>query len=245
MNSFIVAKCKAVGTLWRDTRRKFRDRYSTLYPHGILRRVCKRFPEYSGIEVLIETGTFKGKTTCQESRYFREVHTVELNGELFHSNADTFARYPNIHAYHGDCVVMLPKILAELDEPCVFFLDAHWSGDQSVEWSSSEWKGYDIETSYRGEKWPPGPEQQCPLVDEAGIINAFPYRCVVMIDDWEVAGTQNVKFKGEDWSAITLERILGAFDRGRVISYFIMSYKGKKRMVVLLGQAQASRSADS
>jgi hypothetical protein len=216
----------------------FRDRYSTFYPHGILRKVCRRFPDFDGIEVLIESGTFRGKTTRHESRYFREVHTVELNEELFRSNAASFEPYPNIHAYHGDSAATLPKILSRLAEPCVFFLDAHWSGDHSVDWSASEWKGFDVQTSFRGEKWPPDPDQQCPLIDEAAAINAYPHRSVIIVDDWDVAGTQNLKFTGEDWSSITLDRVLGAFDKDRIHARFFMSYKGKTRMIILLNPSR-------
>ena len=42
-----------------------------------------------------------------------------------------FSGLPNIHLYQGDSGQILPKILRKLNEPCLFWLDAHW-GDESA-----------------------------------------------------------------------------------------------------------------
>ena len=235
MSHTLLSRLENVVRLVRDTHREFRDRYSTLYPHGVVRKVCRRFPDYSHIEVFVETGTFRGKTARQESRYFREVHTIELSEALYNSNLLVFSeKYPNVHSYLGDSVEWLPVVLGQLSEPCVVFLDAHWSGDESVDWKNSKWKGYDVPTAYRGEKWPPDPDQQCPLVEEVKAISDFPYPCMVIIDDWNVAGKKDLQFQGEDWSGITLDRVLSSFDSSRLVSYLFVGYRGKKRLVVLL-----------
>ncbi len=234
MIEWVRKKLVAVRLNYDDLSRRLRDRYSALYPHGVLWRIYLRYPSYRGIKVFIETGTFMGKTAIQESRYFRDVHTIELNEQLFEGNKSTFKSYKNIYAYKGDTVDVLPDILRRIDEPCVFFLDAHWSGDQSVDWGSSEWKGYGVNTSFRGSQWPPVADQQCPLIEEARLIQQYSYPCVIIVDDWEVAGTKNVKFEGEDWSSISLDRLLEIFTVERLLAHRIVSYKGKQRLVILL-----------
>lgn len=218
---------------------KYRQKYSLLYPHGVLRRLTKRYPQFGRIQVFVETGTFRGKTARIESRFFREVHTIELNEDLYIENLPVFQRdFPNISAYLGDSAVVLPRVLERIQEPCLIFLDAHWSGDKRVNWNSSAWKGYDTDTSYRGTTWPPSPEQQCPLVDEVIAIGKyFKFPALLVIDDWAVVGTRDAAFVGEDWSTISLERIMNGLGRDRIVEYFETEYAGKKRMNILIAAA--------
>ena len=231
----MLNKIKAVKTYLNDLCREYRDRYSLLYPHGILRKIIRKYPQYSSVQVFIETGTFKGKTARIESRYFKKVHTIELNKDLYQNNLAVFAEFPNIKSYCGDSAEVLPEILKKLNESCLIFLDAHWSGDSSVDWSDSAWQGYGMDTSFRGEKWPPDPEQQCPLIDEARVIGEFVKNsAVVVIDDWSSVGTKDHAFQGEDWSAISLDKILNALGREKILKYFTTRYKDKVRMIILL-----------
>lgn len=236
VSAYMLKKYRALVTLAKDSRRKYRDRYSLLYPHGIMRKVVKQYPQYTGIRVFVETGTFQGKTAQQESRYFRDVYTIELNEKLYYANLGKFKKEtPNVKPYLGDSAEIMPDVLKDIKEPCVIFLDAHWSGNNKVDWAKSKWEGYGVETSYRGETWPPTAEQQCPLINEAAVIgNQFEYLCVLIIDDWDSVGTQDRGFEGEDWSSITLERILNALGEERIVQYFKSSYKEKVRMVILL-----------
>ena len=231
-----LSKAASLRQYLVEAHRKYRDHYSLLFPHGMLRKAARKHAQYSGIEIFIETGTFKGKTAQIESRYFREVHTIELNEYLYRANLDRFLKEaPNVKAYLGDSVEVLPTILDNVEAPCLLFLDAHWSGDNRVDWDDSAWGGYGIDTSHRGVNWPPAPEDQCPLIDEAKVIGKHLKRKgVVIIDDWNSIGRKDLAFKGQDWSSISLDKIYFAFGDNRVLDHFPLSYKEKTRMIFLL-----------
>jgi hypothetical protein len=59
-----------------------------------------------------------------------------------------------------------------------------------------------------------GASGQVPLIDEvAAIVDLFPHRCVVYIDDMDKfdetgRGLKDKGFKGEDWSALNLNDIM-------------------------------------
>jgi len=171
-----------------------------------------------------------------ESRYFREVHTIELNEKLYQNSLSKFeTKTPNVKAYWGDSAEVLPVILKEINEPCLIFLDAHWSGDSRVNWSESVWEGYGEDTSCRGDTWPPSPEQQCPLIDEIKAIRSyFHHPGVLIIDDWSALGNKNVKFIGEDWSSISFDQVIKALGKERILDCFTTKYKKKVRMIILL-----------
>jgi len=225
---------------WRfafvDLPRKYRQKYTLLYPHGLLPIVAKKYPELGNVKVFVESGTFKGKTAMVESQYFRDVHTIELSPDLYLANLPVFQeRFPNIFAYEGDSARVLQDLVITIKEPCLFFLDAHWSGDHRVDWKKSEWQGYGTDTAFRGDTWPPSAEQQCPLVDEARVIGeSFKFPSIVVIDDWSVVGTRDHAFAGEDWGSISLDRILDALGRQRVLESFETEYAGKRRMNIVL-----------
>lgn len=77
------------------------------------------------LNVFIETGTFKGATSRWAADHFKKVLTIELSKELFDEVADKYRHLQNIHFKYGDSSEELVKIIKQLDEPAVFWLDAH------------------------------------------------------------------------------------------------------------------------
>jgi hypothetical protein len=78
-------------------------------------------------EIFIETGTYKGKMVYAVMPYIREIYSIELDQNHYQKARRRFAGYPNIHIIHGQSGQILPRILGDIDEPCLFWLDAHWS----------------------------------------------------------------------------------------------------------------------
>lgn len=160
---------------------------------------------------VVETGTCLGYSTVNLARAFRLVHTIELNESLYMNACRNFAPYPHVVCHHGDSKEVLKKLIPTLSGQVIFFLDAHWSGDSSVDWKNSLWKGYGVETSYCGSA--PSPENQVPLLEEIKVINAtYLEECIIYIDDADKfdttgEGMVNKGFAGEDWSHLSLERI--------------------------------------
>ncbi len=82
--------------------------------------------------VFVETGTFAGSTALAASRVFREVHTVELDETLFDRACDRLKNISNVKVHRGDSGEVLPGILQNITGPILFWLDGHYSGDETA-----------------------------------------------------------------------------------------------------------------
>ena len=83
-------------------------------------------------EVFIETGTYKGKMVYAVQPHVKEIYSIELGENHYKKAQQKFSGYPNIHILHGQSGQVLPKILKGIDKPCLFWLDAHWSGGSTA-----------------------------------------------------------------------------------------------------------------
>ena len=162
--------------------------------------------------VAIETGTCKGYGTQELAGFFERVYTIELSEQLFAVARDRLKTLGNVQCLQGSSSARLAELLPSLDGPIFFFLDAHWSGDKTVPWNTSKWKGYGHDTAHLGVQGskPTGPEQ-CPLAEELAVIARLcrgPAN--VLIDDVKNIGRQDSGFPGEDWTHISRESLLAA-----------------------------------
>ncbi|HEY8241206.1 MAG TPA: hypothetical protein VIH35_07165 [Kiritimatiellia bacterium] len=97
-------------------------------PHVAKQRAIAAAAKRSGALILIETGTYLGDMVGAMRRRFREIHSIELSDELARKAAGRFEGEPHIHIHQGDSGQVLPSILAGVREPCVLWLDGHFSG---------------------------------------------------------------------------------------------------------------------
>ncbi len=210
--------------------------YRRHYPSDILHRITKEYPEYKGINILVETGTFGGDVPWFECHLFKEVHTIEIDKNLYEKAKMRLKNKSNIFCWYGDSAEILSEVLRRIKKRCVFFLDAHWSGDSSVNWKESSWKGYGIDTGYRGNKTiAPSPESQNPLKDEIeSIAKLHPYPSVIIIDDWLNINTKDRSFKGENWTHINIDTILSIIGRERIRAIFTVDTAPKIRDAKML-----------
>ena len=100
-------------------------------PHIVKQRTLAEFAERFKLPVLVETGTNLGHMVNIQKSRFREIYSIELDEWLAARAKRKFAAYPHIHLYQGDSGVVLPTIVPQLKDRCLFWLDAHW-GDESA-----------------------------------------------------------------------------------------------------------------
>jgi len=161
--------------------------------------------------VAVETGTLFGDSALKLNRHFPEVYTIEINRDLFEKAVTRLKKHPGIKVLLGDSQTVLKDLVQKLQGPCLFYLDAHFSGDRSTDWKASQWKGYKVDTGYAGDR--PTAENQVPLFEEIRLIHGFvKSECVIYIDDIDKfdesgAGLKDKEFKGEDWSHLNLNTI--------------------------------------
>ena len=167
--------------------------------------------------VVFETGTFLGRSARFLAEHFPRVITIELSEALHASAKASLADLPNVECLHGNSSEVLARLLPDFSpQTGFFFLDAHWSGDQTVDWQNSRWKGYRIDTAHLGKGERPSPTEQCPLLEELGVLaKHWRGRAFILIDDLrnvpaEGSGKKDFAFLGEDWSHLTRQKILAA-----------------------------------
>lgn len=169
----------------------------------------------TGCAGFVETGTLFGHTTLAASYWFDRVTTIELSPDLHAQAARHLAHRPNIRCLQGDSVDVLARLIPDLPGPTLFFLDAHWSGDNSVDWqASANWGGYPTNTARRIAPDLGEAETQAPLRHELeAIAGTLAVPAVVVIDDWTSVGQLDRGFKGEDWRNLDRVALLDWFDR--------------------------------
>jgi hypothetical protein len=175
--------------------------------------LCKNYKKK--FNTIIETGTLFGEGTNYLSNFFSNVHTIEIQKELYTNAMNRFSKNPSITCHLGDSPFVIKELSKKLypKDGIVFYLDAHWSGDHSVDWKNSKWKGYDIDTGCRNND-PKDPVNQNPLLEELKIIiDNFPQQLIIYIDDMDKFNYQTGEsivdccFNGENWTHINIQKI--------------------------------------
>ncbi|MBF0502000.1 MAG: hypothetical protein HQM09_17810 [Candidatus Riflebacteria bacterium] len=98
-------------------------------PSQYKQQVIKEYARKFSVHTLVETGTYCGDMVYASKNSFKRIISIELSMNLFEYAKERFSSFPHISILHGDSGEMLPGILAEINEPCLFWLDGHYSGD--------------------------------------------------------------------------------------------------------------------
>ena len=99
--------------------------------YGKQQVVLEYLKEYAP-DVFIETGTYKGRMVYAVMPYIRPIYSIELDRTHFENATRRFGRYPDIQIIHGQSGEILPKLLKNINAPCLFWLDAHYSGGSTA-----------------------------------------------------------------------------------------------------------------
>lgn len=97
-------------------------------PYAVKEMVLKEYADRFSLVRFIETGTFMGDMVCAMRCVMEEIWSIELDHSLCEHAKRKFRRFQNIHILEGDSAKLLGTILASIQEPCLFWLDAHYSG---------------------------------------------------------------------------------------------------------------------
>jgi len=82
--------------------------------------------QLGGLTRFIETGTLAGNTSGMIGLMPGvRVDTIEITQHYFDVAREKFAGNPQIVQHLGDSTYVLPELLAQLDMPALFWLDAH------------------------------------------------------------------------------------------------------------------------
>lgn len=97
-------------------------------PRLVKHRLVRDLATQQHLRVLVETGTYLGTMVAAVKQCFDAIYSVELDPGLAASAARRFARAKHVTIVEGDSAVRLAAVLDRLDQPALFWLDAHFSG---------------------------------------------------------------------------------------------------------------------
>ncbi|MBS0261821.1 MAG: hypothetical protein JSS02_07675 [Planctomycetes bacterium] len=133
-----------------------------------------------GIEMFVETGTFRGESAAWAAERFREVITIERSPGLYAQSRDN-AVHNNIVFRNGHSPDFLPELTA-LPKAKLFWLDAHWCG---LDGDSA------------------GAECQCAILAELSALRGSASDDVIMIDDFHMfAVPPPPPFRADEWPSL-------------------------------------------
>ncbi len=118
-----------------------------------LRDLCK-------IGTFVETGTNRAETAAWASGQFEQVYTVEAYEPLHQQAVEKYGDRKNIHFLKGDSREHIRSLIHQLQDPAIFWLDAHWCGEFTF-----------------------GKADECPVIGEVELLNSCPVPHIVLIDD--------------------------------------------------------------
>lgn len=97
-------------------------------PHALKAHTVRKYAKQFGVSTFIETGTYLGDMVTAVYDTFETIFSIELDMSLYTQARAKFAASPKVHISQGDSSTILNQILPRLKGPCLFWLDAHFSG---------------------------------------------------------------------------------------------------------------------
>ena len=79
--------------------------------------------------VVIETGTYLGDFIAYMLSIdsVSDIYSIEISPRLYDVARKRFSKVTTAHISLGDSRIVLPRLLASISTPCLFWLDAHYS----------------------------------------------------------------------------------------------------------------------
>jgi hypothetical protein len=96
-------------------------------PHKLKIKTIEDLARKNRVSTFIETGTYRGDTVAATQHLFKCIHTIELSSDLANAARNRFKEVRKVSVHEGDSGTLLPQVIAAINEPCLFWLDAHYS----------------------------------------------------------------------------------------------------------------------
>jgi len=97
-------------------------------PHIVKQRTVLEYAQRFGLSTLVETGTYYGEMIAAVAPRFRRIYSIELDADLATLAQERFRRLPRVTILQGDSQAAVPQLVSELNEACLWWLDAGYCG---------------------------------------------------------------------------------------------------------------------
>ncbi len=111
----------------REIRRWYKMGMHLPPPPILKQKIVKTYAYMFLIKLFVETGTLMGSMVNATRKTFEKIYSIELDYELYRNAKKRFSKYNHISIIQGDSSKVLPTILSKIKQPCLFWLDAHYS----------------------------------------------------------------------------------------------------------------------
>ena len=145
---------------------------------GVPEELALTLKETFGLSTFVETGTYKAGSTVWASNHFSRVVTIEGFEEYFRRAIAAHGHRQNVEFLFGDSRQKLPEVLRTLQEPAIFWLDAHWMGNKEIS---------------------AGTDRECPLLDEIAYLMDSSIDHYILIDDARLFGEEHRDAPNREW----------------------------------------------
>jgi hypothetical protein len=130
-------------------------------PHLVKQLTIREYQQKYQVKTLVETGTYMGDMVEAQKKNFARIISIELGAALAEKAKKRFKNNNNVKIVIGDSGKALPGIMADINEPAIFWLDGHFSSGITA-------KG----------------ETECPIYEELdAIFNGKNLEHILLIDD--------------------------------------------------------------
>jgi hypothetical protein len=97
-------------------------------PHLLKQKIVRQYGERFHLNTLVETGTYYGEMVAAMKNRFDRVYSIECDRALAERATRKFARDKQVRIFCGDSRLVMPDVLALLEGPSLFWLDAGYYG---------------------------------------------------------------------------------------------------------------------
>jgi|LakMenE01Jun11ns_1017448.scaffolds.fasta_scaffold9843872_2 hypothetical protein len=87
------------------------------------------FDKHKGAnKIFVETGTNTGNGIANAFGVgFKNIYSIEIDNSLYQNSVLRWQHKPSVKIYNGPTSTIIENILKEINEPCFFWLDAHFN----------------------------------------------------------------------------------------------------------------------
>ena len=94
-------------------------------PHLVKQRILREYARRYRLRLMVETGTNLGQMISAMLPLMEEIYSIERDDWNYQRARRKFAGNSKVHMVQGESGQTMPRVLAGIRQPCLFWLDAH------------------------------------------------------------------------------------------------------------------------
>jgi hypothetical protein len=97
-------------------------------PHLLKQRAVLEYARAYRLTTLVETGTYYGEMIAAVGKHFQRIYSIELDARLAKLAQQRFRANARVEIIEGDSQKVVPRLLQQINERCLWWLDAGYCG---------------------------------------------------------------------------------------------------------------------